>query len=234
MSEKNDTHSSYIDDAGNGQEAKDAGAGLAMQSSEESELKALLEQWQAPLIPGALDVRVIAAFHEQTKRAPLWKRVFSPSTPASPDREVIIMKQCAVCREEFADKFSFCPVDGTPLNELAASIIASPPPDPVVGQGAEAFGKGVAAGLAGSAPLIAYSSGVYHLTIIEDHGITHRLREVLREVARESRLSWPEFRRDPAGFIKRSATGFGLMLWRTLNAPNFAVAALTAIVFVLS
>ncbi|MBA3766155.1 MAG: energy transducer TonB [Acidobacteria bacterium] len=230
MSKKNDTHTCRIDDAGDAQEAKGAGEGLAMQSSEESELKALLEQWQSPLIPGALDVRVIAAFQEQTKRAPRWKRIFSPSTPASPDREVIIMKQCAVCLEEFADKFSFCPVDGTPLNALAASIIASPPPDPVAGQGAEAFGKGAA----GLAPLIAYSSGVYHLTIIEDHGITHRLREVLREVARESRLSWPEFRRDPAGFIQRSATGFGLMLWRTLNAPNVAVAALTAFVFVLS
>ncbi|HEX8746693.1 MAG TPA: energy transducer TonB [Pyrinomonadaceae bacterium] len=30
------------------------------------------------------------------------------------------MKQCSVCQEEFADKFSFCPVDGTPLNEPAA------------------------------------------------------------------------------------------------------------------
>ena len=25
------------------------------------------------------------------------------------------MKQCPTCQEEFADKFGFCPVDGTPL-----------------------------------------------------------------------------------------------------------------------
>jgi TonB family protein len=233
MSEKNDTHSRFIDDA---HDAQPNGAGdRSLQLSEDNELKALLEQWQAPLISVALDSRVIAAFQEQTKRAPLWKRIFSPSTASSPDREVIIMKQCSVCREEFADKFSFCPLDGTPLNELAASIIASPPPDHagVEDHLAEAFSKGVA-GRKGRAPLIAYSSGVYHLTIIEDQGITHRLREVLREVARESRLTWPEFQRDPAGFIRRSATGFGLMLWRRLSAPNVAVAALTAIVFVLS
>src|SRR5688500_14236032 len=30
------------------------------------------------------------------------------------------MKQCSVCQEEFADKFSFCPVDGTPLNGHAS------------------------------------------------------------------------------------------------------------------
>lgn len=30
------------------------------------------------------------------------------------------MKQCSVCQEEFADKFTFCPIDGTPLKEFAA------------------------------------------------------------------------------------------------------------------
>src|SRR5215212_2750047 len=35
------------------------------------------------------------------------------------------MKQCSVCQEEFADKFSFCPVDGTPLNQPAAPAAQS-------------------------------------------------------------------------------------------------------------
>ena len=30
------------------------------------------------------------------------------------------MKFCSTCKEEFADKFSFCPVDGTPLNVLVS------------------------------------------------------------------------------------------------------------------
>ena len=131
------------------------------------------------------------------------------------------MKQCSVCREEFADKFSFCPVDGSPLNELAAAIISSSPPPDLTGAGRERR-------------LIAYSSGEYHLTIIEDEGLTSRLREELRAVALESQLTWPEFRRDPFSFVKRSMSAYGLMLWRFFRSPNVAVAALTAIVFVLS
>ena len=34
------------------------------------------------------------------------------------------MKRCNACDEEFEDKFSFCPVDGTPLNKLAAALTA--------------------------------------------------------------------------------------------------------------
>ncbi|HEY5883185.1 MAG TPA: hypothetical protein VIT88_00775, partial [Pyrinomonadaceae bacterium] len=33
------------------------------------------------------------------------------------------MKRCKACDEEFEDKFSFCPVDATPLNELAAALV---------------------------------------------------------------------------------------------------------------
>ena len=40
------------------------------------------------------------------------------------------MKFCSTCQEEFADKFSFCPVDGTPLTAVARaeepSITAMP------------------------------------------------------------------------------------------------------------
>ncbi|MBV9211271.1 MAG: hypothetical protein JOZ52_11605, partial [Acidobacteria bacterium] len=34
------------------------------------------------------------------------------------------MKQCSTCLEEFADKFSFCPVDGTPLKGQVAAAAA--------------------------------------------------------------------------------------------------------------
>jgi TonB family protein len=230
MSEKNDTQSLFVDDGGGGDGQGNNGAGHELtRSSEDAELRALLAHWHAPLISAALDERVLMAFREQTRRAPLWKRIFSPitQTHASPDLEVPIMKECSVCREEFADKFSFCPVDGTPLNELAAAITSTPP---------ITFGnpRSIGAGLAGGHPLIAFSSGEYHLTIIEDQGITNRLREALGEVARSSRLTWPEFRRDPAGFVKRSAMGYSLMLWRFLASPNVAVSMLTAFVFVLS
>ena len=32
------------------------------------------------------------------------------------------MKQCPTCQEDFADKFGFCPVDGTPLNGLVPVV----------------------------------------------------------------------------------------------------------------
>ena len=34
--------------------------------------------------------------------------------------EVVTMKFCSRCEEEFADKFSFCPVDGTVLTAVRA------------------------------------------------------------------------------------------------------------------
>jgi len=36
------------------------------------------------------------------------------------------MKPCSTCGEEFADKFSFCPVDGMPLAVVAAVKSAGP------------------------------------------------------------------------------------------------------------
>jgi len=219
MSEKNDTHPPFSDD---GRDiSAESGAQHAAQLSEDTELKALLEQWRAPLVSPSLDSRIVAAFRQQTKRAPLWKRIISPTPSSSANREVIVMKQCSVCREEFANKFSFCPVDGSPLNELAAALTSSLPPD-FTTHASKAH------------QLIAYSSGEYHLTIIEDEGLTSRLREELRQIARESQLTWPEFRRDPFSFTRRLMSAYGLMLWRFFRSPNVAVATLTAIVFMLS
>src|SRR5262249_48255502 len=42
------------------------------------------------------------------------------------DSEVLKMKFCETCKEEFADRFSFCPVDGTPLSAAAAPVVAPP------------------------------------------------------------------------------------------------------------
>ncbi|HEX8138636.1 MAG TPA: hypothetical protein VF544_13800, partial [Pyrinomonadaceae bacterium] len=229
MSDRDDMHAPFAGDAGDESEAGERESSAELESnylSEDAELHRLLAHWRAPQLKASLDARILAAFREQTQRAPLWKRVFSPKPSAPANREVIVMKQCSVCREEFADKFSFCPVDGSPLNELAASIISSPAPDEK--------GNLVGPQALGQSSLIAYSSGEYHLTIIEEQGIAGRLRQALTEVARESRLTWPEFRRDPAGFVRRSASAYGLMLWRFFSSPNVAVATLTAIVFVLS
>src|SRR5690349_24865999 len=66
----------------------------------DNELKRVLEQWPAPKPSGFLVERIKTSF----------EREFSGA-----GKEVVSMKFCSLCKEEFADKFSFCPVDGTPL-----------------------------------------------------------------------------------------------------------------------
>ena len=72
----------------------------------DNELKSLLERWVAPGPSRVLDKRIKTSF----------AREFSGA------EEVVLMKFCSVCKEEFADKFSFCPVDGTPLSAIAPPV----------------------------------------------------------------------------------------------------------------
>ena len=139
------------------------------------------------------------------------------------------MKQCSTCQEQFADKFSFCPVDGTPLNGLVAKTVAPPQPDPEETLASSKFSAqnespAANAAAAATAPAAPAIDDEYHLTIIEDAGLTRRLMTEVREVAHESQLTWPEFKRDPLGFTKRSASAYGSMFQRFLARPNVAVA----------
>src|SRR5262245_53582117 len=82
----------------------------------EGELKALLESWIAPGPSKLLDKRVETSFvREFSAAAGLPQSTLIPQTR----EEVVTMKFCTRCEEEFADKFSFCPVDGTPLSVVA-------------------------------------------------------------------------------------------------------------------
>jgi TonB family protein len=144
------------------------------------------------------------------------------------------MKQCSTCQEQFADKFSFCPVDGTPLNGFAAKRVAPPPTDPEETLAAfSAPSANVAesepATSAAPSPTPAAAHDEYHLTIIEDAGLTRRLMTELSEVAHESQLTWPEFKRDPIGFVKRSVSAYGTMLRGFLAKPNVGVAMLASV-----
>ncbi|HEX8138686.1 MAG TPA: hypothetical protein VF544_14055, partial [Pyrinomonadaceae bacterium] len=164
------------------------------------------------------------------------------------------MKQCPVCQEEFADKFSFCPVDGTPLNGFVAqraemampvqapAASAVPPVIPVEETATQAYGASPsqdsgedfdqASAVADSYNTSGSASshvGEYHLTIIEDQSILSRLAEELREVSHQYQLTWPEFKRDPAGFVKRSIVGYGQILKRFFARPNVAIAMLAAV-----
>ncbi len=74
----------------------------------------------------------------------------------------------------------------------------------------------------------------YHLTFIDDAGLTQRLIAELKEVAHESELTWPEFKRDPFGFTKRMVVGYGQAGWKVLSQPNVATGVLSALVVVIT
>src|SRR3979490_2894303 len=84
---------------------------------QDDELRILLRQWSAPNTPGSLDQRVKAAYQQaMSSSALLSNSALSPQG----NSEVVTMKFCDTCQEEFADRFSFCPVDGTPLSAVSA------------------------------------------------------------------------------------------------------------------
>lgn len=196
-------------------------------AEEDRKLKSLLHLWRAPHASRELDQRIFAAYlqkHPQSNKAPAAQFLKDKN-------EAISMKRCPTCQEEFAVKFSFCPVDGTPLNELAAAIVATPLPESASRFSRHDGGKAFAAAMMGDA----FADGrEFHLTIIEDQGIARRLASELREVAHESQLTWPEFRRDPIGFTKRSATAYGRMFRRSFLNPQALVATSAALLFVVT
>ena len=75
------------------------------------------------------------------------------------------------------------------------------------------------AGLAPHAPH-AYAYADYSPTILEDETLLSRLAARLSEVARESELTWPEFRRDPLSFARRLVAGYALLAARALGREN--------------
>ncbi|MBD0373516.1 MAG: energy transducer TonB, partial [Pyrinomonadaceae bacterium] len=184
---------------------------LADESAEDRELRGLLMLWRAPEPPALLDERVTNAYRQQISHTPH-------------ESEVTHMKRCSVCQEEFADKFSFCPVDGTPLTEpvAEANVIVS-----------EGFDEGAA--VSSNYALEQHDEGTaavaneYHLTIIEERTILGRLSEELREIAHDAQLTWPEFKRDPFGFTRRAASAGAETAWRFVTRPNVAIALTTSI-----
>jgi TonB family protein len=193
----------------------------------EEELRALLEKWQAPEPSQSLDMRVSSSYLRETS---LKESVLFPKM----DNEVVAMKFCSTCQEEYADKFSFCPVDATPLRPVVVrheettpsplndnAVILPSEPEP-------AFAGAAFEAVSSSSSLVQREE--YHLTIMDDTGLAQRLTRELRDVAHEYELTWPEFKRDPVGFVKRSAVGYGQMARRFLANRNILIAMGTALV----
>lgn len=205
----------------------------------EDELKALLERWTTPGPSRVLDKRIETSFAREFSGA---ERLSQPEMLPLRREEVVSMKFCSKCQEEFADKFSFCPVDGTPLTAVAAQIadepsvtvnrndqpaatnwVAAQTEEPEITQPVYA-----AANVGGNtAPNTASALALrdeYHLTFLDDSGLTARLSHELKDTAHQYQLTWPEFKRDPFGFTKRTFVGYGGMLRKFLGKPNVLVA----------
>jgi TonB family protein len=202
----------------------------------DDELKSLLERWVTPGPSRVLDKRIETSFAREFSGA---DRLSQPVLLPHRREEVLSMKFCSVCEEEFADKFSFCPVDGTPLTPVAPrveepSVTVAQDPSLTVSRDNQApAAAAYSQNLVESEPVYAASSGgssalvlrdEYHLTMLDDAGLTSRLTHELKDVAHEYELTWPEFKRDPFGFTKRAFVGYGQKLREFLGKPNVLLA----------
>ena len=195
----------------------------------DDELRQLLQSWTAPGPSGFLDKRISSSYAREFSGG---DGLSQPIQLPQRREEVVPMKFCSKCSEEFADKFSFCPVDGTPLvvapvkEEPSVTVIkkeeSAPPPSVnlsgVADETPVATSKPSYAAAASSSALMAREE--YHLTIMDDAGLAQRLSKELTDVAHEYELTWPEFKRDPFGFTKRTFIGYGQMLGKFLGNRN--------------
>lgn len=195
----------------------------------EDELRSLLESWRAPQPSKTLDQRIVTSYHMEI--GSVAHAVASVQFPLSQD-EVVKMKFCSTCKEEFADKFSFCPVDGTPLNVLVSEPTekAVNPVIPAAPVSAPESFTAAEPALAGTPSMALVPRGEYHLTMIDDAGLAGRLAKEVKDVAHEYQLTWPEFKRDPFGFTKRSIVGYGQMAGKSLGNRNVLAGLIVAVV----
>ena len=162
------------------------------------------------------------------------------------------MKVCSTCKEEFADKFGFCPVDGTPLIVLvskveesaddsanwspsSAVVSSASVPDDVPNVLIEPIDSGepVLAGagsLAGANSTALIPRGEYHLTMLDYGGLVRSLAKELSDVAHEYQLTWPEFKARPIRFTKRSLVGYGQMASKFFGNRNVIAGLIVAVV----
>ncbi len=204
----------------------------------DNELKSLLERWVAPGPSRVLDKRIETSFAREFSGADgLSQSVLLPHRR----EEVVSMKFCSICEEEFADKFSFCPVDGNPLTAVTPngndpSVTVAQDPSltvsrdnqsprievPFSASSSPVESEPVYAAAGGSSAMVLRDE--YHLTMLDDAGLVARLTHELKDTAHQYELTWPEFKRDPFGFTKRTFVGYGQMLRKFLGKPNVLLA----------
>lgn len=200
------------------------------------ELRALLGCWKAPAPSRSLDGRVMKLFRHEMAAAETGATPRVMAASLQDKSEVVKMKECPTCHETFADRFAFCPTDGTPLptNGFHPATAAAFETDETVEHAAMPAGAASAATVAAGAAAAGFGAmprDEFHLTMIRDENVVSRLAAEMRNVAHESQLTYPEFKRDPAGYSKRFVAGYGTLAWRSMSRPNVALSAMAAILF---
>jgi TonB family protein len=209
----------------------------------EDDLKSLLDRWIVPETSKSLDQRVINSYYKELVSVDAAAASVVPTLFPQSQKEVVAMKFCSTCREEFADKFSFCPVDGTPLSAVVPEAAAEPATkfveEPVLREPVASEPVRAQEPLRASAPILAAAGAgaaafvprsEFHLTMIDDEGLVGRLVKEVSDVAHQYQLTWPEFKRDPFGFTKRSIVGYGQMLSKFFANRNIVIAMVVAVV----
>jgi len=135
----------------------------------------------------------------------------------------VFMKTCRACEKQFEDKFSLCPVDGTPLNSLAAAVAGYSAHD----RGSPLPESRVPASHLQERPYR------YQPTLLSSAGLAERLAVELRFLIDRLKKAWPELKNDPVAFTKCAAVDFGNYLSSGLQEDTLA-GATTAICLVLS
>jgi len=165
-------------------------------------------------------------------------------------------KSCPKCNEVVPMQFEFCPVDGTPLPnghrpaDTGTATISNSAHERVAptsaADNAAATDATTATVVAAripaansspdghSAVVPAHERGEYHLTFLEDAGLLRRLAKEVREVGHDAELTWPEFKRDPGGFVKRGATAYGKASWQVVSQRNVALGLMSALVLMMT
>src|SRR4030088_1267852 len=113
------------------------------------------------------------------------------------------MKRCEACGEEFQDKFSFCPVDGTSLGSRP-----------------------------GGEQRYSSASAEFHLTLIGEEALTRRLGHQLSFVADQIKQAWPSFKNDPIAFAATQVVEGKRVIKRTLTRPHLLSGAVSALLIV--
>jgi len=184
-----------------------------------NQLDHLLNLWFVPGIRAVLDRRIAGSFHSHHR-----SHIGIASPHFEPTTKETAMKRCNACDEEFEDKFSFCPVDATPLNNLVAEVIGQI-------SGVQSFVRSPKE----TANVSARARRTeFHLTMIDNAGLPERLAKEFRYFNYQLKLTWPTLKRDPIGFGRSLLTETGSGLRRALNTPNALTAFATALLLVLT